>query len=285
MKKCQMLIAISVIVGSTFVHAGGEIGAKALFYNPNTSVASGVHEGVVQISPDADARTAKPSATAGRSQGGNNQNVAYSDQLSGYYDNLSNPGIQYWIELSRNGTSNLKRVTDRHIFKSGDKIRIHVAGNAPGQLHVLHKGSSGNQSVLPVSMASGNSIETGKDYVIPSDGGWLLFDNNKGAEELKFVFSTKGPNSRSPNLSPTPQPHELLAMYEQYSASKGLLQTVENGAKDLVPVGASGGYDVSINRKANHTMKLSDTIASAPGHYAVNTSGDPVAVTVFLRHQ
>jgi hypothetical protein len=60
---------------------------------------------------------------------------------------------------------------------------------------------------------------------------------------------------------------------------------VENGAKDLVPVGASGGYDVSINRKANHTMKLSDTIASAPGHYAVNTSGDPVAVTVFLRHQ
>ncbi len=281
------LAGAALFVAASTAPASEVVAAKALFYNPNTQVASGVYEGAVQINPDSGERSAMGAGVSGPSPtgSGQNQDVAYSGEISGFYDRLSNPGINYWIELARPGTSNTKRVSDRHIFKTGDKIRIHVAGNSQGNLYVLHKGSSGREKNLQVSSA-GNAVGMGEDYVIPSNGGWLLFDNNKGVEELKFVFAPRKPSS-NPARQSRPDSGMLLAMYDQYSASKGLMHEVNQGTKDLVQVGGATqpAYDVPINRDTQGFIPASNQQGSSPGNYAVNTHGEPVAVTVHLRHQ
>ncbi|MCI5208649.1 MAG: hypothetical protein D3910_07610 [Candidatus Electrothrix sp. ATG2] len=84
-------------------------------------------------------------------------------------------------------------------------------------------------------------------------------------------------------------PAKFNQLYDSYSQSKSLVETVVEGTKDLVLEGASGTYTaptLTINRKGRSgTSSGSATVSSNPGRYVVNTAGEPVALEIRLKHQ
>lgn len=266
-------IGVSVLLlGTTFA---ANDAAKVLFYNPNTGASSGVNSGDVQIAPDGE-------SGGEHTASGGSGDTAYSG-ISNYYDRLANPGIAYHIELLRPGSNVVKQVSDRRVFRSGEKIRIRVYPNSNGSLHVLHTGSSGNQKLLPVSSGGEASINAGKGYVIPSNQGWLRFDETKGTERIKLVLT--------PSYNPVEQEADLsmqqvAALYDRASSSKNLVTYTQDGEKDLVVEGANVSRPVNrvVNSEGSY-MRVSEDVAASPGSYAVNTAGEPVAIEVKLKHQ
>ena len=125
----------------------------------------------------------------------------------------------------------------------------------------------------------------GKQYVIPSANGWLRFDHNTGTETIRLVL-IPGKAGRAHAGASGAQFNQL---YDSYSQSKSLIETVVEGTKDLVLEGASGTYTaptLTINRKGRSGVSSgSSTVTSNPGHYVVNTAGEPVAMEIKLKHQ
>lgn len=204
----------------------------------------------------------------------------YNDAVN-TFARAQKPGLNYWIELQRPGNPNLKRVPDSHVFKSGDKIRIHVAGNSSGNLYILHKGSSGYQTTFPSARDNSNKVSGGEFNVIPSNKGWLRFDSNKGTEELRLVFTPSGTSSPAPS-SATGQ--QILAMYNEYSTSKGLKSAELPGSKDLIAENIPASVPVTSQASASASGQIAAAYQQ-PGRVVVNTAGDPVAVEIKLKHQ
>lgn len=287
MKKTFFSILASCCLALTCNSALAEdsSSAKALFYNPSTGTNSGVISGHVVQSPDSG--SGGQIAAASGSGGANGSGVAYSG-VSNYYDRLDNPGVHYWIELIRPGSSNTQRVTDRRVFKSGERIRIHVSCNAPGMLHAVHMGSSGREKGLPVSMTANNVVEMGKEYVVPAEGGWLRFDNKSGKESIRFVLVPgQMPSTMGAQVASVAHVNNI---FDQYASSKSLTETVIEGTKDLVVEGAVN-VQVPINRYSGATTPavathaINTQVSNAPGRYVVNTASEPVAVEINLKHQ
>jgi len=222
--------------------AMAQTGAKSLFYDPNAS-------GTVQMSntgsPGGDGF--RPSVTRPGAGGSSS-----ASPVSNYYDNL-NPGVMYWIELIRPGSGYVRRVSNDRVFRTGDRIRIHVTVNANGYLQSLHTGSTGAGRTLPVSNTRNGEVRMGADHVIPSNGGWLRFDNNPGQEKIKLIFAAA--NSSDDVLSTmrgvavqsaSTVSDQLVAVYNQYSNSQYTVRQVQTGSKNLIPVGhdqpAPSGY-------------------------------------------
>jgi hypothetical protein len=134
-----------------------------------------------------------------------------------------NTGIQYWIELSRNG--NISKVNNKTVFHSGDKIRFHVKPNIDGFAYILlRSGSRGEQQILfpDPQRNEENRMEHGKDYVLPNDGA-LKFDQNPGIEKLTLLLA-RSPIDTAAYLSPT-----------SGGSSGPLVATIASGSKDLIP--------------------------------------------------
>ncbi|WP_339138473.1 MAG: hypothetical protein WGN25_09300 [Candidatus Electrothrix sp. GW3-4] len=275
-----MLAVCCVLLAFGTGHAEVESQAKALFYNPNSGTNSGVISGNVVQAPGGGTGGQYRPASGG--SGGAGQ--AYTG-ISNYYDRLKNPGMHYWIELSRPGSSMIQRVSDRRVFRSGEKIRIHLSANVAGTILVHHTGSSGREKTFPVAAKGG--VTMGKQYVIPSANGWLRFDNNKGGETLRLILLPGQAGQAHVGASGA----EFNRLYDNYSQSKSLLESVVSGTKDLVLEGASGFYTapaLRINRKSSsYTGRISTpvTVANDPGRYVVNTAGEPVAMEIQLKHQ
>lgn len=137
-------------------------------------------------------------------------------------DKKLNTGVQYWIELQHRDNSR-ERVSNKHNFKSGDKIRFHVKANIDGYAYVLLKsGSRGEQSVLfpEESMNDSNKVKRGTDYVIPAEG-FLAFDENPGVEKLSLIVSRMPIDAQSYLAKPVEAPV--------------LVASAMSGAKDLIP--------------------------------------------------
>ncbi|MCI5159971.1 MAG: hypothetical protein D3906_16405, partial [Candidatus Electrothrix sp. AUS1_2] len=141
--------------------------------------------------------------------------------ISNYYDRLKNPGMHYWIELARPGSSVIQQVNDRRVFRTDEKIRIHLNTNAPGTVLVHHTGSSGRNKTFPVDMRGG------QEYVIPSATGWLRFDYNKGFERIELIFIPGGGGQAHIGASGA----EFNRLYDNYSQSKSLITSVVDGEK------------------------------------------------------
>lgn len=300
-KSSPVLLAACYAVLS-FSSAQAESGAKALFYNPNSGTSSGVISGnVVQAPGGGSGGQFKPASGGSGGSGGSGQ--AYTG-VTDYYAKLSNPGMHYWIELSRPGSSVIQRVSDRRVFRTGEKIRIHLSANSAGTILVNHTGSSGRDKTFPVATKGG--VTMGKQYVIPSANGWLRFDHNTGTETIRLVL-IPGKAGRAHAGASGAQFNQL---YDSYSQSKSLVETVVEGTKDLVLEGASGTYTaptLTINRRdssyyssrhsssssSHHSSSSSSSFSSSssysvssnPGRYVVNTAGEPVALEIKLKHQ
>jgi hypothetical protein len=157
-----------------------------------------------------------------------------SDARRAFIEQLNNPnrkmnvGLSYWIELTRNGKS--YRCNNKYKFRSGDLIKFHMVANADGYVYVvLKKGSSGTQSLLFPSAATGmdNELKLARDYSVPTKTA-LQFDNKPGIEEVALIFSRT-------KLEPAQYfDDKLLTCY---------VSSHQDGAKDLVPTRMQLSWD------------------------------------------
>lgn len=251
--------------------------AKALFHNGNVVQAPGGGQGG-QFNP-----------ASGGSGGHGGSGQAYTG-ITDYYGKLNNPGMHYWIELARPGSSVVRQVSDRNVFRTGEKIRIHLNPNTSGTVVVNHTGSSGRDKTFPVAMKGG------QEYVIPSASGWLRFDHNKGIETIRLLLIPGGAGQDHVGASGA----RFNQLYDTYSQSKSLIESVVDGTKDLVFEGRTGGNYKDLvleGTGGNYTPPEygyeqqwgghndPDPYPDGPGGYAVNTAGEPVALEIKLKHQ
>lgn len=254
----------------SFGSAHAQSSAKALFYNGN----------VVQAPGGGQGGRFNPASGGSGGHGGTGQ--AYTG-ISNYYDRLNNPGIHYWIELAGPGSSIIQQVNDRKVFRTGQKIRIHLSTNTSGTVLVNHTGSSGRDKTFPVAMKGG------QQYVIPSASGWLRFDHNKGIETIRLLLIPGGAGQDHVGASGA----RFNQLYDTYSQSKSLIESVVDGTKDLVFEGTGGNYKDLVlegtggtyNDLYNNYAPGPNSYDNGPGGYAVNTAGEPVALEIRLKHQ
>jgi hypothetical protein len=277
-KSSPVLLAACYALFS-FGSVQAQSSAKALFYNGNVVQAPGGGQGG-QFNP-----------ASGGSGGHGGAGQAYTSRTD-YYATLNNPGMHYWIELARPGSSVIQQVNDRRVFRTGEKIRIHLNTNGPGTVLVHHTGSSGRNKTFPVDMKGG------QEYVIPSASGWLRFDYNKGFERIELIFIPGEGGQAHIGASGA----EFNRLYDNYSQSKSLVASVIDGTKDLVFEGRMGGMgghykDLvlegtpgSYNPPPNTGQQWGggeypQPSINGPGGYVVNTAGEPVALEIKLKHQ
>jgi hypothetical protein len=158
-----------------------------------------------------------------------------------------NNGLQYWIEVNRAGQ--VFKVSNKHAFKSGDKIRIHVKTNIDAFAYVLlREGSSGEQSVLfpDPRFHDNNRLKASSDCAVPQEG-FLTFDQTPGTEKLILLISRQAL-----------QPEKYLS---DKSKSRVTIAAVPSGAKDLVPGSVVLAYS---DQDSSAPAKLTDKLPSSP---------------------
>jgi serine/threonine protein kinase len=87
---------------------------------------------------------------------------------------------------------NEEAVSPETTFYSGEGVRFYIQADQNGFLYILTRGSSGNVSMLYPDrrMQGGNNrIVKGWTVSIPTDGGWIKFNKNPGAEIIYLVFA------------------------------------------------------------------------------------------------
>jgi len=145
-----------------------------------------------------------------------------------------NTGVQYWIELHRDGET--IHANNKTKFRSGDSIRFHVKPNIDGFAYiVLRQGSRGEQSQLfpnAENHEDNNQIKHGKEMVLPATGS-LVFDHNPGLEKLTLLISRK--------------PIDAKAFVSGESAEKNQT-TPANIAPQRIAMACSGSKDLIPNQ-------------------------------------
>lgn len=182
-------------------------------------------------------------------------------------------GMSYWIErISRNGSP--QQVTTSTVFKSGDRIRLHLKSKLPGYLYIVNQDSTGKTAVLfPNSTTTSEYIESGIDYVIPSSRA-IRFDDQAG-QELLWIFLTQQP---LPSDGQKPASNRPAATQASYNPCGGKGMLLEEPANLGRKCGSKG-------------LQLEeDTSGPAPAEYAVAPVSDaePGAILnlrLTLRHE
>jgi hypothetical protein len=153
-------------------------------------------------------------------------------------------GVKYWVELI--DTKGVRRqVTTEHVFRAGDRIKLHMSSNRDGYLTLVNLGSTGRTTVLFPTGGANNFVKAGADYAVPPSG-YLRFDNNPGQETLILTFSPE---------AGTPTAQAALTMAR---GSKDLLIEVDGSSAQpatyaVAPARAgTGPGTVALQIKLNH---------------------------------
>jgi hypothetical protein len=172
------------------IDARAESGAKALFESEGTSISM------------EDSPVTKPAVKKAKPKASVNQRSHFSQEDDSGGSN-SYAGIQYWIDL-QDGSGKMRRVTSRHVFQSGDRIKLQVKSNTSGYLYVLNEDESGKRTPLyPVNGQMSALVEPGMAYTIPPRGS-IRFDDNPGNEKVTIALtrnSISGPSGRDGSSS------------------------------------------------------------------------------------
>ncbi len=96
--------------------------------------------------------------------------------------------IKYAIELTR-GSEKPRLVSDKFTFLSGDRMRLIVGPARACNVYVIHKGASGEVSLLyPNPWSPSSRLKGGETVPIPGKSSFR-FDHRTGQEGLAIVFS------------------------------------------------------------------------------------------------
>jgi hypothetical protein len=96
------------------------------------------------------------------------------------------------ISLEQQIGGQVQSVAPKHIFDSGDIIRIRVTSEYDGFLYVMDQGTSGRFSTVFPSVTAGsdNQVHRGQSYLIPSTAeGWFQISGPAGFDVLYFLLS------------------------------------------------------------------------------------------------
>jgi len=100
--------------------------------------------------------------------------------------------LTYWIELLEAPVGPGPEVTERRIFHSGEKIRLHVRSTRDGFVSLVQVASSGALNVLvprsPKSTPADTRVRANEDRVLPADTYWFAFDDTPRTERLLLLF-------------------------------------------------------------------------------------------------
>ncbi|MCX7016116.1 MAG: DUF4384 domain-containing protein [Candidatus Sumerlaeota bacterium] len=106
-------------------------------------------------------------------------------------------GLRYKIIL-KDLDGDIRTVTDRFKFSTGDSIRFVFESNIDGYLYIYHKGASSKGVQLfpdPRINEGRNKIKKYTEVTIPprvgQDKGWFKFDKKTGKEELYIFLAPK----------------------------------------------------------------------------------------------
>jgi hypothetical protein len=97
----------------------------------------------------------------------------------------------------------------KHVFDSGDTIRVRVTSHFDGYLYVMDQGTSGRFSTVFPSAAAGNDnqVHRGQSYLIPSTtDGWFQISGPAGFDVLYILLSPEpiAPPSAASFAAPGP---------------------------------------------------------------------------------
>ena len=250
-------MVLTLIVPAIVLAEGGPVsGAKDLFYDPSGAAVSVKVAAPAPVSSDhgpAPAAKAGPAIPA-RSIPRRSSNPPAAP---GRTATNKNSGLHYWIELEQPA----QYVSDRQVFHSGQRIRLHFVSNSDGRILLIALGASGTSTVLfpdPDKGLAENRLKAGEDRILPSETHWFRFDANAGTERLLVLFARNASELERFPVKPKMGPAETRAV----------LQTANHieGSKDLV-------------------IETETRAASDVGTYGVNLKGEPVVLEISLQHR
>jgi hypothetical protein len=95
------------------------------------------------------------------------------------------------LSVERQEASAWKPVDSALVFAQGDKLRFRVSSTFAGYLYVMNHGTSGGYEILfpRADTGSDNSIEAGKDYIVPAAQGWFKVTGPAGHDIVYWVIS------------------------------------------------------------------------------------------------
>jgi Domain of unknown function (DUF4384) len=183
--------------------------------------------------------------------------------------------LSYWIE--RLGSGGAPRATTSTVFRSGDRIRLHIRANHPGYLYIVNQGSSGHTDFLFPTAGGGEYIEPNRTYTLPVTGH-IRFVDPPGQENVWLFLSAR----------PLPVDAQAQGGFKQSGGYP--LEVAYNpcGAKDLV-VEAPDALQSKCGLGSKDLVVEDDARSNTPTEYAVAPAalieqGRIMALRVILRH-
>lgn len=153
--------------------------------------------------------------------------------------------LRYKIILA-NKNGDVREVTDKHRFHSGDRIRLVFEANAQGHLYIFQRGASGRGQLLFPDRRINEGQNAVKPYrrvsIPPPTGpseGWWGFDRNEGEEQIYLFFSPK-PIDDLQALIPNDGAYVDDAGWQVVSERRGDAESGEPSRVYYDPVGAEG---------------------------------------------
>ncbi|HTB13057.1 MAG TPA: DUF4384 domain-containing protein [Bryobacteraceae bacterium] len=109
------------------------------------------------------------------------------------------------LSVDRQEGSAWKPVDSALVFAAGDKLRFRVSSTFAGYLYVMNHGTSGAYELLFPRADTGadNSIEAGKEYIVPAVQGWFKVTGPAGHDIVYWVIS---PIKLGNEVRPLPPP-------------------------------------------------------------------------------
>jgi hypothetical protein len=109
------------------------------------------------------------------------------------------------LSVDRQEGSAWKPVDSALVFAAGDKLRFRVSSPFAGYLYVMNHGTSGAYELLFPRADTGadNSIEAGKEYIVPAVQGWFKVTGPAGHDIVYWVIS---PIKLGNEVRPLPPP-------------------------------------------------------------------------------
>jgi len=117
------------------------------------------------------------------------------------------PALEISLEQQIGGQS--VPMAPKHVFDSGDTLRIRVTSHFDGYLYIMDQGTSGRYATVFPSAAAGsdNQIHAGQSYLIPSTkDGWFQISGPAGFDVLYILLSPEpiAPPSAASFVAPGP---------------------------------------------------------------------------------
>ncbi len=111
------------------------------------------------------------------------------------------------IALERQEGTTWRTVDPGLVFNTGDRVRFRFRANFDGYLYVMDQATSGKYETLFPREDTGeqNSVEAGKEYVVPATQGWFRIVGPPGYDVLYWLVTPISLGSQ-PKYRPLPPP-------------------------------------------------------------------------------